>query len=223
MGWLLAFLGVAPIEWIAAGKQWNRIRVVTKPLSLILLIIWFSTTGGWVLTGIWFGAGLIFSLIGDLFLLLRPRFFLFGLTAFLTAHLCYITGFLQGKLIFSYLMILPIIVIVVLGVLVYPKIIRSVRRKLENRRLTIPVTIYMFTITSMLFLALMTWFKPAWGFWGSIGASIGALLFTISDSVLALGKFSRPIQYSNFLIMFTYHLGQLGITIGILAKLGLIP
>ena len=222
MGWLLAFLGVALIEWIAAGKQWHRVRVVTKPLSLILLIVWFSTKGGWVLTGIWFGSGLIFSLIGDVFLLLRPRFFLFGLSAFLIAHLCYITGFLQGKLLFSYLMILPILVVVVLGILVYPKIIRSVRRKLENRRLTIPVTFYMFTITSMLFLALMTWFRPAWGFWGAIGASFGALLFTISDSVLAIGKFSRPFQYSNFLIMFTYHLGQLGITFGILAKLGLI-
>ena len=222
MLWIFGFFFVALFDWIAAGKKWHRVRVITKPLSLILLIIWFSSKGGWSAQGIWFGFGLIFSLGGDIFLLLRPRFFIAGLTSFLLAHLCYLTGFLQGETAYSIFFFIPITLVIMLGVLVYPKIIRSVRRKLENRKLTIPVTLYMLTITSMLFFAQLTWFKPEWGFLGALAASVGALLFTISDFVLAIGKFSQPILFSDFIIMFTYHLGQFGITIGILAKLGLL-
>jgi uncharacterized membrane protein YhhN len=222
MGWLLSFSCVALIDWVASGKQWRRVRLLSKPLSLALLIAWFSSQGGWISTGVWFGAGLIFSFIGDVFLLLRPRFFLAGLFAFLLAHLSYITGFLQGKIQFSWLIIVPVFLVVTIGVLLYPRIIRSVRRKLENHKLTIPVTLYMLTITSMVFVAQMTWFKEEWGFWGALGASVGAMLFLISDSVLAIGRFSYPILFSNFLIMFTYHLGQLAITFGILSRLGLL-
>jgi uncharacterized membrane protein YhhN len=106
-----------------------------------------------------------------------------------------------------------------LGVLVYPKIVRSVQRKIEYRKLTVPVILYIFTIMSMLFTAQLTWFKPDWGFLSSLSVSLGAFLFTISDSVLAINKFSKPLHYSNFLIMFTYHLGQFGIIFGFLNKI----
>ena len=219
MIWLIGFFLIALLEWIAAGKSLRKIRVITKPLSLILLIIWFSTKGGWTLTGVWFGSGLVFSFLGDIFLLMRPRFFIAGLTSFLIAHLCYVTGFLQGRIHFNIFIFLPITFVIMLGVVVYPKIVRSVRRKIEYKKLTIPVILYMFTITTMLFTALLTWFKPDWGFLGALSVSLGAFFFTISDSVLAINKFSKPLHYSNFLIMFTYHLGQFGIIFGFLNKI----
>jgi len=217
--WLVGFFLIALLDWIAAGKRMHRVRVITKPLSLIMLIIWFGSNGGWASTGVWFGSGLIFSLLGDIFLLLRPRFFIAGLTSFLLAHLCYVTGFLHGKIVFNILIFLPITFVIMLGVLIYPRIVCSVRRKIENRKLTIPVILYMFTITSMLFFAQLTWFKPDWGFLSAVSVSLGAFLFTISDSVLAINKFSKPLHYSNFLIMFTYHLGQFGIIFGFLNKI----
>ncbi len=219
MMWLIGFFLVALLEWIAAGKRLRRVRVITKPLSLIILIIWFSTKGGWESSGIFFGFGLVFSLLGDIFLLMRPRFFIAGLVSFLSAHLCYLTGFMHGKIDFNLLIFLPITFVIMLGVLIYPKIVHRVRRKIENRKLTIPVILYMFTITSMLFFAQLTWFKPDWGFLASLSVSLGAFLFTVSDSVLAIGKFSKPVHYSNFLVMFTYHLGQFGIIFGFLNKL----
>jgi uncharacterized membrane protein YhhN len=80
----------------------------------------------------------------------------------------------------------------------------------------------MVTMTTMLLSAGLTWFRPEWGFSAALSVSLGALLFTISDSVLAAGRFLRPIPYSNFLVMFTYHLGQAGITAAILLANSLI-
>jgi uncharacterized membrane protein YhhN len=220
MQWLYLFLIIAPLEWIAAGKKWHKVRFITKPLSLVALILWFNAIGGFHSSGWWFGAGLIFSLGGDVFLLLRRRFFIAGLLSFLIAHLCYITGFLQGELKLSWFIILPIAIVVMIGVAAYPRIIGGVRRRLEHRYLLIPVILYMLTITTMLFTAMLTWFRPEWNVWAATAASLGAILFTVSDSLLAAGRFLRPVPYGNFLVMFTYHMGQLGIITGVLLASG---
>lgn len=220
MQWLYLFLIIAPVEWIAAGKKWHKVRFITKPLSLVAMILWFGAIGGFHSSGWWFGAGLIFSLGGDVFLLLRRRFFIAGLLSFLIAHLCYITGFLQGQLKLSWFMILPIAIVVMIGVVAYPRIIGGVRRRLEHRYLLIPVILYMLTITTMLLTAMLTWFRPEWNIWAATAASLGAILFTVSDSLLAAGRFLRPVPYGNFLVMFTYHMGQLGIITGVLLASG---
>lgn len=220
--WLPIFLVAALLDWVAAGERWFRVRRITKPLALLILIAGFSLQGGWQKAGIFFGLGLVFSLGGDIFLLLRARYFIAGLLSFLLAHLAYISGFLQGSIGLSFWIILPVGGVILLGVLVYPRIINSVRRKLENRRLVMPMILYMITISAMLFCAQLTWFQASWQGWAALAASIGALFFTISDSVLALGRFSKPLRYSNFLVMFTYHIGQLGIILGALKMLALL-
>lgn len=210
------------LEWVAAGKRWIRMRVVTKPLSLILLIVIFTISGGWVQPGYWFGAGLVFSLAGDIFLLLRKRFFIAGLFSFLIAHILYIIGFNFGTLKLNGWGLIPLLFVVGLVILTYPRIVGGVRRRLEHRRLWLPVVLYMVTITIMLFSAMMTWFRDQWTSESALLVSFGALLFTISDTLLATGRFLRPVPYGNFLVMFTYHLGQSGIAIGALLMLGLL-
>ncbi len=70
----------------------------------------------------------------------------------------------------------------------------------------IPVTVYGLVISTMLLFALHV-------------ASIknreaakwlltGAILFVISDSVLAINKFYYPFEYSGVLIMLTYGMAQ---------------
>lgn len=213
---------VMPWEWLAAGKRWIKVRFITKPLSLILLILIFSLLGGWVQQGFWFGAGLLFSLVGDVFLLLRSRFFVAGLFSFLIAHLFYIIGFNFGSLKLSPWGILPLLLVSSFIILAYPRIVQGIRRKLEYRKLYLPVVLYMLTITIMLLSAMMTWFRDQWTVEAALLASVGALMFTISDTLLATGRFLRPVPYGNFLVMFTYHLGQIGITAGALMMLGLL-
>jgi len=218
----IALSVVMPLDWVAAGKRWIRLRVVTKPLALILLIVIFSNLGGWIQPGYWFGAGLVFSLAGDVFLLLRKRFFIAGLFSFLFAHILYIIGFSYGALKLNSWGLFPLLLVIGLVVLAYPRIVGGIRRRLEHRHLWLPVVLYMVTITIMLFSAMTTWFRDQWTGEAALFASVGALLFTISDTVLATGRFLRPVPYGNFLVMFTYHLGQLGIAIGSLLMLGLL-
>ncbi|MDX9851460.1 MAG: lysoplasmalogenase [Anaerolineaceae bacterium] len=211
-----------PLEWLAAGKRWIWMRVVTKPLSLILLIMIFTLLGGWVSPGYWFGAGLVFSLAGDVFLLLRSRFFIAGLLSFLAAHILYIIGFSYGAIQLNGWGVIPLFLVIGLVIVAYPRIIGGIRRRLEHKKLWLPVALYMLTITMMFLSAMLTWFRDQWSTEAALLVSVGALLFTISDSVLATGRFLRPVPYGNFLVMFTYHLGQLGIAFGAILMLGLL-
>lgn len=61
------------------------------------------------------------------------------------------------------------------------------------------VCIYAILISTMLYFALMQ---------RSSLYAIGAVLFVFSDFILAWNKFVEPIEYSRYLIMIPYYLGQ---------------
>ncbi|UPQ79194.1 lysoplasmalogenase [Flavobacterium azooxidireducens] len=147
---------------------------------------------------------LFFSWIGDVLLLFSDKhslFFIFGLVAFLIAHLIYIFLFQKQNKINKnkiYLQFSPIVVIYLLGIL---SILWSSLNEMK-----IPVTIYAFVISTMLLMSIKAYFewkKPA-----NLLVLIGAVLFVISDSILAFNKFYTPIPMSSFLIMSTYLAAQ---------------
>jgi uncharacterized membrane protein YhhN len=66
----------------------------------------------------------------------------------------------------------------------------------------IPVSLYAFVISTMLLMSIKAYFewkKPA-----NLLVLIGAVLFVVSDSILAINKFYTPLPMSSFLIMSTY-------------------
>ncbi len=67
--WFYLVLAVALVDWYCVWKDRYRVRYVTKPLTLIVLIGWFTVCGGWDGAAFIFGVGLVFSLAGDIFLL----------------------------------------------------------------------------------------------------------------------------------------------------------
>ena len=80
--------------------------------------------------------------------------------------------------------------------------------------LKIPVSIYAFTISLMLIMAIrgsLTWQKPM-----NLLILNGAIAFVTSDSLLAINKFYNPLPNATFLIMVTYIFAQYLITLGIL-------
>jgi uncharacterized membrane protein YhhN len=83
-------VALAGLDWVGTGFKWRNARLFTKPATLLVLMIWFIQGGG----PFWFGLGLMFSLVGDVLLMLPgSRFFISGLVAFLLAHVAYIIGF----------------------------------------------------------------------------------------------------------------------------------
>jgi uncharacterized membrane protein YhhN len=67
----------------------------------------------------------------------------------------------------------------------------------------------------MLLFAWLTLARPGWELTPIILVIAGASLFYISDSVLAREKFIHPMKNGGLIIMVTYFLGQLLITIGV--------
>ena len=76
----------------------------------------------------------------------------------------------------------------------------------------LPVRIYAIVISFMFLLAMhMLYIKNrAIGLW----MMAGALLFVVSDSLLAFNKFYQPFEMAGFYVMSTYGLAQLFLTEG---------
>ena len=76
----------------------------------------------------------------------------------------------------------------------------------------LPVRIYAIVISFMFLLAVHMLFikNKTTGLW----MTAGALLFVISDSLLAINKFSQPFEMAGFFVMSTYGLAQLFLTEG---------
>lgn len=80
----------------------------------------------------------------------------------------------------------------------------------------IPVFVYMIVILMMAitaFLRQQKVFKKSF-----ILVFIGAILFIISDSILALNKFYMPVRFSSVSIMLTYAVAQFFIVMGFLKQ-----
>jgi len=187
------------------------------------MLVWFSAAHGWSGRGFYFGLALIFSLLGDVFLLkgliqIRPAFFQFGLVAFLFTQMLYGIGFIQGGIgaVFPFLIVL--ILIAGISILNGKSILQSLQKTNEGKKLVLPIIIYMTALSLMVVSALTTLFRSNWQPAAAILSGLGAILFYISDSILAHDKFNQPVNNSELLVMVTYHLGQIAIISGFLLR-----
>jgi uncharacterized membrane protein YhhN len=217
---LILVLAVAVVDWIAVAKGWRKVEIIVKPGTLVGLFLVFALVGRFnSLPLIFFGAGILFSLLGDILLLLQaPRWFIAGLFAFLLAQASYIVGFNLPLPNISPLWSVGIAIILALGAgRVLRRIVAGLREK-GLKRLAGPVALYGTVITVMLLSALLTFFRIEWNTAASGFAFLGAFLFYISDLTLAWNKFVNPIRNGRIANMATYHLGQIALITGALIQ-----
>jgi uncharacterized membrane protein YhhN len=163
----------------------------------------------------WLLAALLFSWIGDCILLFADKgelYFIFGLAAFLIAHILFIVLFTkQNSTIISFKK--PLFWVGFVCATVYlAGILSLLLPGLGNLRF--PVIAYALTITIMLKTALKGSFD--WKGNSKYIVLFGAIFFVASDSILAIDKFHSPIPLASFWIMLTYLIAQFSITDGIL-------
>ncbi len=189
-------------------------NTIAKPLIVLALIGYYLTSTSQ--RSIVFLTGLLFCWAGDVLLMLDGElFFILGLVAFLLGHVFYILAYRQHsyadateellntqKIRFS----LPIVLAGTgLVVVLQPKL----------GVLQVPVMIYAVVIIIMVMNALFRFGKTSSAsFWMVFG---GALVFQVSDSLLAINKFHSAIPMGNFWIMLTYIGAQYLIVRGIVA------
>jgi uncharacterized membrane protein YhhN len=210
--WIILFVLVLLVNLIAVYFNNETLRLITKPLLMPVLGIYLLTQTKFVNSNLkaWVILALFFSWTGDVLLLFEEKnslFFLMGLSAFFIAQVFYIIFFhnirmreyIRGNALFLLL------------VIVYYSILVTVLSPyLGNMKL--PVRIYGVVLSFMLMLAMHTMLgknKKA-----ALWMMLGAILFVISDSLLAFNKFFAAFNYAGVIIMLTYGFAQLFITEG---------
>jgi uncharacterized membrane protein YhhN len=204
---------IAILDWIAVARKWKRIEYFAKPATMLALLAWLGINGGFQGSMLWFALGLLFSLGGDVFLMLPREQFILGLISFLIGHICYLIGFNSTALVINSASLILLVVVLFTGYQVYRRVATGLQAG-GNSKLKLPVLIYSIVISLMLFSALSTLIRPDWRIIAAVLASSGALLFFISDTTLALNKFVAPIPNGRVIVMVTYHLGQILIALG---------
>ncbi len=149
-------------------------------------------------------AGLLLSALGDVLLELAPGLFVFGLAAFLLAHLAYIAAFLTDTRRLCVVRGLPV---VVLGAAMYLFLLPGLAR------LAVPVGLYVVAVGAMVWRAAARLGATARGGSAERAGLLGALLFGGSDSLLALDRFHAALPGASYAIMLLYWAGQLGIAL----------
>ncbi len=215
---MILTFGLALITWLGADHGWVKTVNFAKPATLIALIAWFSLAKGWQGGNLWFGLGLVFSLMGDILLLLPDRYFVSGLAAFLVAQLLYVVGFNWSPLNIHPLSLVIVALVAILGSGLFWIIRGGLVRSPGGRTMLVPVAAYSLAISLMLVSAWLCLFRPAWPLEAALLAGAGALSFVASDSMLAYARFVGKISHSDLLVMATYHLGQIGIVAGVILR-----
>lgn len=207
---IATYLLVGVINIASRFLEISVINDYTKPLLMPLLIylLYLMADGKITLARLLLAAALLCSWIGDLFLMSEGDvFFLAGLGAFLVAQLIYIITLYKSaqdcpRLRLTYL--IPVIVYCILLMsIIFP----------NAGSMTLPVLAYGAGILSMVFVASLrrghtNRISYIWGL-------AGAVLFVISDSIIAIDKFYLDIVYSGAWVMATYIPAQLLLTLGI--------
>jgi uncharacterized membrane protein YhhN len=210
---LILFLLASGGELISTLASVQMLDTICKPLIMVSLgLFYFFSVDAEDRSALVLGA-IIFSFTGDV-LLMYPDKFILGLAAFLFSHICYILAYRQHrgddqdnalKGVHRIRLAFPVILAGCgLVVILYPVL----------GDLKIPVIIYAIVISTMVLTALFRMGKTSTtSFWMVF---IGAMLFMVSDSILAINKFLSPITLSGFWIMLTYITAQFLIVSGLL-------
>ena len=218
--YLIAALVFAALEALALWKKWPRLEYLAKPAVMITLFLWLWTSTGLSGAALWFGLGIILSLIGDVLLMISlERLFMVGLVAFLLAHVTYLVGFnIPVPEISAWGFVLAIIVGLG-GMRITRRILASLTAN-GHGRMRIPIIIYSVVISLMLLSAMMKLTDLTWDASAAVLVSVGALMFYISDIILAWHKFVSPIQHGRIYNIGAYHLGQIMLIAGVVAQFG---
>ena len=218
--WLVLTITFALLEALAVSRNLPKLEMIAKPGVMVYLFLWLYFSTNLQGNTFWFGVGLLFSLVGDILLLNSSNMmFLAGLVAFLFAHIFYIGGFKSELAMGSAWSLILFIFLAINVIRLLRRITSTMQAKGENR-LILPVVIYGTVISIMLYAALSTLSDPAWKSGAALFASVGALLFWVSDLILAWNKFVSPVKNGRVWNITLYHLGQIGLIAGIISQFG---
>ena len=188
-------------------KQRPKVHYAAKPLAtgLIIAVAALAPVSVPAAYKTLIVAGLVCSLLGDVALMFPDKWFTAGLAAFLAAQVLYILAFKPGPGHPATLgVFLPFILYGLLTFFILAPGLGPMKP---------PVFVYIAAITTMAGFAAGRFVglggtKPLLAF-------LGAVLFLVSDSVLAYDRFGRKFRLARVLVLGTYFPAQLLIALSI--------
>jgi alkenylglycerophosphocholine/alkenylglycerophosphoethanolamine hydrolase len=206
---VLLFIVLSVIGIIHAANDSPNYTVI-KPLPILLLIIsviFFIRSD--INTTMLIAIGLILGMIGDI-LLTKDEFFLQGLISFLFGHIMYVIYFFLNINTIVFLVMLFFVVAAIYAYNFYKRLPE------KNKNMAAPIGAYMVVITLMVISAVTMYINS-----GGLNYLfvVGALLFFISDSILAWHLMIKPVKNDALLVMGTYYSAQFFIAAGVMAPL----
>jgi uncharacterized membrane protein YhhN len=212
--WILFYLAALITDGIFIYMHDEGLRVFSKCalMTTLILMVKYTAPKGRSAIKTLLNMALVFSLLGDMLLLFEvrsPNFFLAGIGAFLVAQVAYAIAFTKLRIAkgirFRMIALIPVIAY-------YVCLVGLLWDHLGTLR--IPVLVYGAVISTMLAMALqlarLKNRRTAALLFG------GALLFVLSDSVLALNRFYQSFNGAGIIVMIAYGLAQLLLTLGLL-------
>jgi len=200
---IFAALAIVGAEWGKETGSAQYLHYVFKPLTT--LCIFFFAWHSKPVTNVTYQkailAGIICSLVGDVFLMLPGTVFrhgfLCGLLSFLLAHICFLRALISDSRFAG--KPLAFVGIAALGAInlwiLWPGLPAALR---------IPVVTYVCLLLCMTAQAISRCLQLR-SMSGRL-ALIGGLCFMLSDTLLAYNRFYAPIAHSPLLILSSYYL-----------------
>lgn len=227
--WLLIFVCIGFfLDWLAIACNWKRLKPLAKALAMILVIAWTLIVSGLELDlfVVMLILAQLFGLAGDIFLLFSKRWFLWGLVSFMIGHFFYI-GMLALILIRqgsqhalsnviwhgSICAVLWAVLMLILYLIFRP----AFRGRDNARTLWSAVQFYMWTLSGLVVLTVMTVLSQPELSRLTLSLLFGGVLFMLSDLILAYDRFVENLNHSQLIVHITYHLAQLCLAIGFLS------
>ncbi len=187
------------VDWVAVASGRRGLEYLAKPGTLVLLIgVALSVDAAHPEVRAAVVVALVCCLVGDVLLMLPgERWFVFGLGAFLVAHVAYVVAFWLDGVSWGALVV-GVAVVGAAVAWVGRRILRAVARGTE-RDLLGPVAGYIAVISVMVASAIGT---------RQVLVVAGATSFYLSDALIAWTRFIRDHRHGRLAVMVSYHLAQ---------------
>ncbi|HZP29019.1 MAG TPA: lysoplasmalogenase [Acidimicrobiia bacterium] len=203
---LLAVAAVFALgDWVAVGHGKKALEYVCKPAVTAALVATAATVDAAQSdVRAWFVAALVCCLAGDVFLMLPGDRFVPGLGSFLVAHALFVVGFsLHPGGARGYAV--GVVVVAAVGLPLVVRFVGALRRS-GGGELVAPVIAYFVAISAMVVSAIAG---------GDADAVTGAVLFFVSDGLIAETRFVGTRRGAPVAIMVTYHLALAALVVSL--------
>lgn len=202
---LVSALTVSALDWVAVAHRLRLMEYVCKPAAavafLVCALVLDPVDAG---ARTWLVVALAFCIAGDVFLMLPRDAFLPGLGSFAVAQILFTASFILGDP--TVIRALVGLVAVAAGASLLARRFVGALRRSEAGKLVPAILVYVTVISAMVVSAVAA---------GPPVAIVGAVLFMISDSLIAEERFVRSRPWQRLTIIVTYHLALAGLVLGL--------